>query len=236
MSGTRRWAAAGLLLVVAGVLTAISTARHWAICRADPASLRCLALQDATHGFPGWGGLGRPDLGTAAAGIVAALLLSVAWVGVIGWARGSGTRNLLCVVVGVQPLIAATVLVIEATGFVLPAAVGGWLTWPAEAYVFPFLLGAGWLVNESLLGTLRLLTLGWGVTSFGSIHHVADSVVARLLSPDAVGASPPGLGYATAATQVLVGLVVVVLTLQRAVPDTPDTDDGPERDGFTLAA
>ncbi len=236
MSGTRRWVAAGTLLAIAGILTATSTARHWAICRADRASLRCAELQDATHGFPGWGGLGRPDLGTSATAIAAALLLSAAWVGVVGWRRGSLTHNLMCVVVGVQPLIAATLLVVEAVGRRLPTAVGGWLTWPAEAYVFPMLLGAGWLLNESLLGTLRLLVLGWGVTSFGSIHHFVDAVAARLLAPGAVGASPPGLGYATAATQVLIGLVVVVLSLPRATPDTPEADGWPGPDGYTLAA
>ena len=236
MPGPHRWVAAGALLVVAGTLTAVSTWRHWALCRADLASLRCAALEDATHGFPGWGEATRPDLGAAATAILAAVILSAVWVGMVGWDPRSLTHNLRCVIVGVQPLVAAAALVAESVGRPIPTSAASWLTWPAEAYVFPLLLGAGWLLHESARGTARLLALGWAVTSFGPFHHFGDYVIARVASPQALGSSPPGLGYATAATQFLLGFVVILLTVHNGPTGRPDSDEWPGRDGFTLAA
>jgi hypothetical protein len=236
MSGPRRWLCAGAALVVAGGLTAVSTWRHWAVCRVDLGSAACRALQDATHGFPGWGADQAPDPVASGTAMAAAVLLSTVWVLVVGCSRTSLPRTLMCVVVGAQPLVAALVVTLEAAGHPPPAGVGEWLTWPAETYVFPLLLGAGWLLTETALTTVRLLFLGWGVTSFGSVHRFADYAITQAAHPGTAGLSPPGLGYVTAVTQLVLGLVVILLTLPHGSTDAPDPPDRPDHDDFTLAA
>jgi hypothetical protein len=227
----------GGLLVLAGGLTAVSTWRHWAGCRPDPAAAACLALQEATVGLPVWGRTGHRDTLGTALGAAAALLLVLAWLVVIGWARRNPARLVVAGIIAAQPLLVAVLVDLEllAPDRFFGLGSSGWLTWPAEVLILPMLLGAGWVLDEPFVPTLRLVLLGWGVTSFGSLHHFFDYVGSRLLTPRSVEV-PPGMGYVTAATQVAVGLVVSVLSLLLRGDDEGEDDDQPGRDGFTLAA
>lgn len=233
----RRWISSGGLLVLAGGSTALSTWRHWSSCRPDTAARACLALRDETYGLPLWAGTAdRDPTGTALAAL-AALLLVLAWLRVAGWARRSPARTALAAVVGGQPLLVALLVALQLTFPSRPLIeITGWLTWPAEVLVLPLLLGAGWIVDEAPLPTIRLILLGWGVASFGPVHLFVDHVITSLITGGAES-SPPGLGYVTAGTQIALGMSVVVLTLvleRRKPPEEGDERSG--RDGFTLAA
>lgn len=240
MTGRRPWLVSGALVVVAGVLTTVSTWRHWSSCRSGPGSRACRLLEEQTYGLPLWGGAdGRDVLGTALTSGAAGLLV-LAWVAVIGWSRGSAFRRILAAVVGLQPLLlmALTHLELWRPGEFIQAATNGWLTWPAEVLVLPFMLGAGWVLEESAGCTARLIVLGWAVTSFGALHHFIDYALMTQMSGVVVD-SPPGLGFITALTQVALGLVVMFLSvvLHRSTePDSEDDDDEQGRGGFTLAA
>lgn len=240
MTGQRPWLVSGGLLVVAGVLTSVCTWRHWASCRSGPGSAACQFWQDQTYGLPLWGdAAGRDVLGTALASIAAGLL-GLAWVVVISWSRGSAFRRILAVVVGLQPLLLMALVDLELwrPGQFTQAATNGWFSWPAEVLVLPFLLGAGWVLEESALRTVRLIVLGWAVTSFGPLHHFIDYVLTTQVSGVIVD-SPPGLGFITALTQVALGLTVIFLSvvLHRSdEPEPEDDDDERGRGGFTLAA
>lgn len=237
MTGRPRWLLAGGLLVLAGGLTAVSTWRHWAGCRPDPAGPACLALQESTVGLPLWGRVGHRDTVGTALGAAAALLLVVAWLVVIGWARRNPARLVVAGIIAAQPLLVAVLVDLEllAPERFFGLSSSGWLTWPAEILILPMLLGAGWVLDEPFVPTVRLILLGWGVTSFGSLHHFVDYVGSRLLTPRAVEV-PPGVGYVTAATQIAMGLLVAVLSLLLRGNDEGEDDDQPGRDGFTLAA
>jgi len=242
MTGRPRWLLSGGLLVLAGGLTAVSTWRHWSGCRPDPATPACLALQEATVGLPVWGRVGHRDTVGTVLGAAAALLLVLAWLVVVGWARRNQARLVVAGIIAVQPLLVAVLVDLEllAPDRFFGLASSGWLTWPAEVLILPMLLGAGWVLDEPFFPTLRLILLGWGVTSFGSLHSFFDYVGSRLLTPHAVEV-PPGTGYVTAATQVAVGLLVSALSLLLRGDDGRGDDEGgddeqPGRDGFRLAA
>lgn len=238
MTGRRQWLVSGGLVVVAGVLTAVSTWRHWASCRSDPGSAACRVLADQSYGLPLWGDSERDVLGVVLASVAAGLLV-LAWVVVVGWSRGSIFRRILAIVVGAQPLLLMALVDLELwrPGRFVQAATNGWLTWPAEVLVLPFMLGAGWVLEEAAGPTVRLLALGWAVTSFGSLHHFIDYALTTQIS-GVVLRSPPGLGFLTALTQVGLGLVVLVLSVLLDRPGEPEPEDDDERGkgGFTLAA
>lgn len=241
MARRRRWGLAGGLLAVAGLLTGISTWRHWARCRPDISAPACRVLQVDTYGLPLWSVRGRADLVGVALVAGAALLATFAWLAVVDWARVSAARAVLATVVGAQPLLVAGLAGLELLhpGPVL-LEIGGWLTWPAEVVVVPMLMGAGWILDEAPVQILRLIMLAWAVTSFGPMHRFLDYAVSAAELGGSVNA-PPGLGYVTAGSQVVLGLAVAVVSL--LVPDADedegDDEEGDERwgqDGFTLAA
>lgn len=195
-------------------------------------------LQEGTSTLPFWGELGHRHPLDSALAAVAALLLGVAWLTVVGWARHSAARTIVAVIIGLQPLTLAVLVELELfrPGQFLALGTSGWLTWPAEILVLPMLLGAGWILDERPLPTIRLIVLGWGVTSFGSLHNFLDYALTTARAPWPVD-TPFGLGYLTAATQVVVGVAVVVLSLVlRHRPEPEDGDERWGRDGFTLAA
>ncbi|MET0692869.1 MAG: hypothetical protein ABWY56_03005 [Propionibacteriaceae bacterium] len=237
MTGRLRWLLSGGLLVLAGGLTAVSTWRHWDGCRPDLAAPTCLAVQETTYGLPLWGRVGHRDTIGTALGAVAAVLLGLAWLVVIGWARKNLARTLMATVIALQPLVVALLVDLElvAPGRFFAVGNSGWLTWPAEILILPMLLGAGWILDESFGHTLRLILLGWGVTSFGAVHHFVDYVGSMLLAPQSVE-TPPGMGYVTAATQIMLGVLVGLISLLLRPEDEGEDDDLPGRDGFMLAA
>ena len=237
MAGRRRWALAGVLLILAGGLTAVSTWRHWSGCRPDHAAPSCLLLQDATYGLPLWGATGHQDALSVVATVAAGLLLGLSWLVVADWARSSGARLALALIVGTQPLCAAALVAASSRspGLAL-LETGGWLMWPAEVVVVPMLLGAGWILDEAPAQILRLMLLAWAVTSFGPLHHFVDFAVSAARTPGATG-SPPGLGYVSAVTQIALGVVLTLVSL--LLGHGPEPEEGDERwgqDGFTLAA
>lgn len=241
MARRRRWVLASGLLVGAGSLTAASTWRHWAGCRSDLLGSRCLGLQSDTYGLPLWSAVGRPDLLGMALIAAAALLAALSWLLVVDWARVSSARAVLACVVGAQPLLVTGLVGLQLLhpGPVL-LEVSGWLTWPAEVVVVPMLLGAGWILDEAPAQILRLIMLAWAVTSFGPVHRFLDYAISAAELGGAVNA-PPGLGYVTAAGQMILGLAVAVVSLlvPNIVEDEGDDEEGDERwgqDGFTLAA
>lgn len=240
MTGQRPWLISGGLVVVAGLLTSVCTWRHWTSCRSGPDSTACRRLEDQSYGLPLWGDAGERDvLGTVLVSVAAGMLV-LAWVVVVGWSRGSAFRRILAAVVGLQPLLLMTLVHLELwrPGQFIQAATNGWLTWPAEVLVLPFLLGAGWVLEESAGRTARLIVLGWAVTSFGSLHHFIDYALTTQMSGIVVD-SPPGLGFITALTQVTLGLAVMFLSVvlhHAGEPEGEDDDDERGRGGFTLAA
>lgn len=239
MPRRRRWFSSAGLLVLASALTALSTWRHWGPCRAAVAGRACLALQEETYGLPVWGQVGHRDLMGTALVAVSAALLSVAWFLTTGWARGNPARTALAALIGLQPLVVAVLLALELAapgrGYVILTS--GWLTWLAEMLVFPLLLGAGWVLEESPVQLLRLMALAWGVTSFGPMHRFGDFVLSSMLLPRSA-VTPPGMGYVTAVAQVALGLAVVVVSLVLPSGHEPEEegDERTGRDGYTLAA
>lgn len=223
--------------MLAGALTAVSSWRHWAACRPDISAPGCLLMTEETIGLPLWADAAHRDLWASALVGGSATLLSLAWFVASGWARGSVYRLAVAAFVGAQPLLVAVLVELEliAPGQLFAVAASGWLLWPAEVLVFPLLLGQGWLVEESPVRLARLLMLAWGATAFGPLHHFVDHVGSMLLVPVAAP-SPPGLGYVTAGTQVVLGVAVVVVTLLLPRPKPTDGDELTGRDGFTLAA
>lgn len=226
------------LLLLAGALTALSTWRHWAPCRTADRARACLALQEETYGLPIWGQAGHRDtMGTALAA-VAAVMLSIAWFLTTGWARRNPARTALAALIGLQPLVVAALVTLElvAPGRGYPILTSGWLTWLAEVAVFPLLLGAGWVLEESTVQLLRMMVLAWAVTSFGPMHRFGDFVLSTTLLPRSAVVAP-GMGYVTAVTQVVLGLTVVLVNLVLG-PNNPEEegDERKGRDGFTLAA
>jgi hypothetical protein len=224
--------------VVGGALSAVSTWRNWAVCRPDISTPACRISQDRTSGLPLWGDVGHRDTWGTALAALAAVLLGLAWLAVGGWAGRNAARTAVVAIVGLQPLILAALVSLELVmpGRFSSTVTNGWLTWPAEVCVIPMLLGAGWLLDEGPVLTLRLILLGWGVTSFGSIHHLIDYMTSKLLSTNVAGLNP-GLGYVTAATQLGLGATVAIISLtlrDRTEPDGDEDELGP--DGFTLAA
>lgn len=238
MSRPRRWIVSGGLLAAAGALTAVSSWRHWASCRPEPTSPACLALQDATYGLPLWATSGTHDSFDTVLVTLAALLLSSAWFLVAGWASNSGARTTVALAVGLQPLLVALLVDLAALtpGQRLAVDANGWLTWPAEIMVVPLLLGAGWILDETVVQVVRLMLLGWAVTSFGSVHHFVDHVLTSSLLGASVEGSPPGLGYVTGCTQIALGVAVVIISLVMRQGPEPEDDERSGRDGFTLAA
>jgi hypothetical protein len=238
VTGRAPWIVSGGLLVLAGGLTAASTWRHWTSCRLGVGAPTCLRLQERTVGLPLWGGVGFRDSVGAALTALAALALSVAWLLVIGWARGTVGPLVMALLVGLQPVLAVVLVGCELLppAHLFLVATHGWLAWPAEVLVFPMLLGAGWILDDTPKQILRLMVLGWGVTSFGPLHHFVDYAVTSAIF-GSTGSSPPGMGYVTAATQLGVGGVVVLSTLLGPKGSEPEDDDEQYgRDGFTLAA
>jgi hypothetical protein len=238
MPRRRRWVFCGVLLLVAGALTALSTWLHWSPCRTADRGRACLVLQEETYGLPVWSQAGhRNTFGTALVAVSAALL-SIAWFCTTGWARRNPARTALAALIGLQPLVVAALVIFElaAPGRGYAILTSGWLTWLAEMLVFPLLLGAGWVLEESPVQLLRLMVLAWAVTSFGPMHRFGDFVLSTVLLPRSA-VTPPGMGYVTAATQVVLGVAVVVVSL--VLPSSNEPEEGDERsgrDGYTLAA
>lgn len=239
MPRRRRWVCSATLLLLAGTLSALSTWRHWAPCRTASSGRACLVLQEETYGLPVWGQVGHRDpLGTALVA-VAAVLLSLAWFSTAGWARRNPARIALAALIGLQPLVVAALVTLElvAPGRGYLILTSGWLTWTAEILVFPLLLGAGWVLEEPPAQMLRMIALAWGVTSFGPVHRFGDFVLSTVLLPRSA-VSPPGMGYVTAVSQVVLGLAVVVISLVLPSGNEPEEegDERTGRDGYTLAA
>ena len=239
MVGRPRWFISGVLLLGAGVLTLISTSRHWARCRPDTHSASCVRLEEVTTGVPSWAPVAFRDPEAALLTAVAGLMLCLAWVLVAGWARRRWMRTLVTVIVALQPLSGAALGLGNLFGHdrLLSLASSGWLTWPAEMLVMPLLLGAGWIMEESPLQMTRLIVLGWGVTSFGSMHAFGDYIIFMIRHPIAPGqfGNPAGMGFGVAGTQLGVGLIVLIMSL--AMGRGPKREDGRRgRDGFMLAA
>ena len=151
-------------------------------------------------------------------------------------------RTALSVIIALQPLAGAVLGLIDliSPDLVLPLARSGWLTWPAEMLVLPLLLGAGWIIEEPPTKMLRLILLGWGVTSFGSMHTFGDYIIFMIRhhgpgAPPGTSWNPAGMGFGIAGTQLGVGLVVLIISL--FIGRGPNReDDRRGRGGFTLAA
>jgi hypothetical protein len=225
------------MLVLAGGCTALWTRRHWVACDADPSASDCLVLRDESYDLPVGMAAGQPVLADALLVVAAALLLGLAWLTVLDWARASAARMVVAVMIALQPVLVAAVEVLQlATSSPVLLTAAGWLTWPAEMLVIPLLLGAGWILDEAPGQVVRLMLLAWAVTSFGPLHHFVDYVLSSVLL-DGLGARPPGLGYVTAFTQVGCGLLVLVATMWLETPGEPEEgDERTGRDGFSLAA
>ncbi len=244
MVGRARWLTCGGLLLAAGVLTVLATTDHWARCRPALDIADCLSLEQATTGAPSWGPVAFRDPTAVLLTVLAGFLLCGAWVLVAGWARGQWMRTVVSVVIALQPLSGSVLGLVDfvSPDVALRVAQSGWLTWPAEMLVLPLLLGAGWILEEGPLETTRLIVLGWGVTSFGSMHTFGDYMIFMArhqgpVPPPGHRWNPDGLGFGIACTQLGVGLVVVVLTLlvrRHRGPGRNDERFG--RDGLTLAA
>lgn len=242
MVGRPRWLLSGTLLLTAGALTMIATSHHWARCRPDQGSSRCLALEEATTGAPSWGPVAFRNPTAVLLTVIAGFLLFAAWMLVAGWARGQWMRTLVSVIIALQPLAGSVLGLIDlrTPDLVLPLAQSGWLTWPAEMLVLPLLLGAGWIMEERPTRMVLLIVLGWGVTSFGSMHTFGDYIIFMIRhqgpgAPPGVSWNPAGMGFGIAGTQLGVGLIVVIISV--FIDRGPNREDGRRgRNGFTLAA
>lgn len=225
-------------MMTAGALTALTAWQHWGVCRPATGSEACLSLRKASSGSVWWLGGDTRNASALILAAVAATVIAGAWLVVIRWAQGSAVRLVMAAIIAGQPLLVAGLTEAEliSAGRPLGLGIDGWLTWPAEILVFPLLLGAGWLLDQTPAHTLRLLLLGWGVTSFGPMHHFVDDVATTMLLRGGPGV-PAGLGYVTAGTQISIGLALVVISLAFGRPTaTGDDDDRYGPDGFTLAA
>jgi hypothetical protein len=211
------WFVAGGLLIVAGLITAVSVLRQWSLCE-SPASQACLTLKQTMNMLPIQADTIALRVPWAAPLAALALTLATgAWIALLllnPFARG---------------------LKIFGTVAAVPSAVmciGGWLgVWSVESWVarggtwiivgtISEFVALGFLVYATmsrnavnLVTTQRLVVLLFGVTAFGTMHQSAEFILLGLANQETTGV-PQYLGLGTALTLVLTGAGVIVLTLR----------------------
>jgi hypothetical protein len=211
------WFVAGGLLIVAGLITAVSVVRQWSLCE-NTASQACLTLKQTMNMLPIQADTIALRVPWAAP--LAALALTVAtgaWIALLLLNRFARGLKIFGAVVAVL----LTVM-----------CIGGWFgVWSVETWVarggtwiivgtISEFLAIGFLVYATmsrnavnLVTTQRLVVLLFGVTAFGTMHQSAEFILLALFDQSAAGV-PQYLGLGTALTLVLTGAGVIVLTLR----------------------
>jgi len=220
----RAWFVAGVLLVVACLVTAFSVMRQWSLCGASPTSSECVALQQTMNMLPIQAdtmALRVPWAATLAA--VGLTLATGAWISFLLLHPLGRTIKIAGAIVAVPLLI---------------MSIGGWFgVWFVERWVayggawiilgtISEFLAIGFLVYATMsreavnLSTMqRLIVLIFGVTAFGTMHQSAEFILFALFD-QASQAVPRYLGWGTAVTLGLTGAGVIWLTLRaRKKPD-----------------
>jgi hypothetical protein len=211
------WVVTGGLLIVAGLITAVSVLRQWSLC-AGPASQTCSTLKQTMNMLPIQADTIALRVSWAAPLAALALTLATgAWIALLllnPFARGLKVFGAAVAV----PLVVM--------------CIGGWFgVWSVESWVarggtwiivgtisefaaLGFLVYATMSRNAvNLVTTQRLLVLLFGVTAFGTMHQSAEFILLGFADQAATGV-PQYLGLGTALTLVLTGAGVIVLTLR----------------------
>jgi hypothetical protein len=213
----RGWFVSGGLLIVAGVVTAVSVLRQWSLCE-NPASEMCLTLIQTMNMLPIQAdtiALRVPWAAPLAA--LALTLATTAWVAfLLLQPLGRGIK-----IFGAAVAVPLVIM-----------SLGGWLgVWAVESWVAN---GGGWIIlgtisefvaigflvyatmsreAVNLTTTQRLVVLLFGVTAFGTMHQSAEFILFGLQNQEATGV-PRYLGMGTALTLGLTGAAVIWLTLR----------------------
>jgi hypothetical protein len=211
------WFVAGGLLIVAGLITAVSVMRQWSLC-ASPPSQTCVTLKQTMNMLPIQADTMALRVPWAAPLAVLALTLATgAWIAFLlvnPLARGLKIFGAVVSVPLVIMCIAGWFGVLSVESWV---AHGG--AWIIVGTISEF-VALGFLVYATmnrdavnLVTTQRLVVLLFGVTAFGTMHQSAEFILLGLFNQSATGV-PQYLGLGTALTLFLTGAGVIVLTLR----------------------
>jgi hypothetical protein len=212
------WFSAGALLIVAGLVTAVSVIRQWSLCTVGGwSSQACVTLQQTMNVLP----IQADTLALRApwAAPLAALgltLATVAWIAFLILSRLSRGIKIFGAVVAVPLVI---------------MSLGGWFgAWSVESWVahggawivigvIAEFVAIGFLVYATMsrepvdrVTTQRLIVLLFGVTAFGTMHQSAEFILFGLPAQSASGV-PRYLGFGTALTLLLTGTGVIGMTI-----------------------
>lgn len=211
------WFVAGGLLIVAGLITALSVLRQWSLCE-TPASQTCLTLKQTMNMLP------------IQADTIA---LRVPWAAPLAALALTLATGAWIVFLLLNPLARDLKIFGAVVAFPLVVmCIGGWAgVWSVESWVahggFWIVVGTiseflaiGFLVYATMsrnavnvVTTQRLVVLLFGVTAFGTMHQSAEFILLGLFNQSAAGV-PQYLGVGTALTLVLTGAGVIVMTLR----------------------
>jgi hypothetical protein len=212
------WFVAGSLLIVAGLLTAVSVLRQWSVCSGDWSSPTCVTLKQTMNMLPIQAD--TVELRVPWAAPLAALALTLATVAwIIFLVLTQLARGIKIFGAGV----AVPLVIMSLAGWVGVWSVGSWVAhgglWIIIGTISEF-LAIAFLVYATMgreavnmITTQRLVILLFGVTAFGTMHQSGEFLLLGLQNQAATGV-PRYLGVGTALTLVLTGAAVIWMTLR----------------------